>query len=138
MSDRYVLDTDAVVDLLRGRHAVRERVAALSPDDLGVSTMTVAELLFGAAMSSDPVRSETEVRRLLDVVRTHAFGQHAAAAHARLRRALRAKPIGPNDLVIAATAVALGATLVTSNVREFGRVPGLRVEDWRPKAADME
>ena len=59
------------------------------------------------------------------------FGARAAAEHARIRHALRAAPIGSNDLVIAATAAAIGATLVTANTREFGRGPGLAVESWR-------
>ena len=128
---RYVLDTDAVVDVLRKKRGVAERLARVSPDDVAVASMAVAELLYGAAASADPARNRAEVERFLSQVHLLPFGRRAASAHAELRWQLRAQPIGPNDLVIAATALAAGATLVTSNTREFERVPGLRVESWR-------
>jgi len=127
----YLLDTDAVVDVLRGRHGVARRLAQVSPDDVAVSAMTVAELLYGSLCSSDPERSGREVRRFLDAVRTIPFGRAAAAAHSRIRHTLRKQNIGPNDLVIAATALSAKATVVTANVREFSRVDGLAVESWR-------
>lgn len=128
---RYLLDTDAVVDVLRRRHGVAERLAAVSPDDVRVSAMTAAELTFGALNSSDPARNRAQTEAFLAQVAVSAFGARAAAEHARIRHALRAAPIGPSDLVIAATASATGTTLVTANTREFGRVPGLAVENWR-------
>lgn len=128
---RYLLDTDAVVDVLRRRHGVAERLSAVSPDDVRVSAMTVAELTFGVLSSSDPARNRAQTEALLAQIAVSAFGARAAADHARIRHALRATPIGPNDLVLAATASAIGATLVTSNTREFDRVPGLAVENWR-------
>ena len=131
MSLTYLLDTDAVVDILRRRHRVAERVAEVSPEDVGVSAMTVAELLYGSLCSQDPERSEREVRRFVEVVRIVPFGRAAAAAHSRIRYDSRRKTIGPNDLVIAATALASKATVITANVREFARVDGLVVENWR-------
>jgi len=127
----YLLDTDAVVDILRGRHGVAQRLAQVSPDDVAVSAMTVAELLYGSLCSSDAERSEREVRRFLEVVRTIPFGRAAAATHSRIRHKLRKQKIGPNDLVIAATALSTKATVVTANVRGFSQVEGLAVEDWR-------
>jgi tRNA(fMet)-specific endonuclease VapC len=127
----YLLDTDAVVDVLRGRHGVAQRLSQLSPDDVAVSAMTVAELLYGSLCSSDPERSAREVRRFLEVVRTIPFGRAAAATHSRIRHTLRTQNIGPNDLVIAATALSAKATVVTANLREFSRVEGLAVESWR-------
>ena len=131
MSLAYLLDTDAVVDVLRGRHRVAQRLAQMSPEDVGVSAMTVAELLYGSLCSQNPERSEREVRRFVDVVRILPFGRAASAAHARIRHALKRQTIGPNDLVIAATALTAKATIVTANVREFERVEGLGVENWR-------
>ena len=131
MSVAYLLDTDAVVDILRGRHGVAKRLAEASPEDVAVSSMTVAELLYGSLCSGNPERSEGEVRRFLEVVRIVPFGRAAAAAHSKIRFKLRKQAIGPNDLVIAATAVSNRATVVTSNVREFSRVEGLVVENWR-------
>ena len=106
-------------------------LAKVSPDDVAVATMTVAELLYGALGSREPAKNRAEVVRFVNAVRTVPFGRRAAALHAQLRHALREKQIGPNDLVIAATTLSADATLVTANTREFDRVEGLRVESWR-------
>ena len=134
MTVRFVLDTDTVVDVLRRRHGVAARLARESPDDVGLSAMTLAELHFGAHVSHDPEGARLDVERFAEVVRLLPFGEAAARQHADIRAALRRKPIGPNDLVIAATALAFGATLVTNNRREFDRVPGLSVATWRDAA----
>lgn len=131
MSVRYLLDTDAVVDVLRGRHGVAARLAQSSPDDIAIASMTLAELLYGSLCANDPARSELAVRRFIDVVRVLPFSRRASEHHARLRHATRQRTVGPNDLVIAATALAADATLVTSNTREFSRFSDLRVESWR-------
>lgn len=133
MTDRYVLDTDAVVDVLRGRQEVIARLAAVSPDDVAVTTMTLAELLYGVAVSSNSERNAQEVERFVSRVRVLPFSREAAMRHAIVRHAVRAQPIGPNDLIVAATALAAGATLVTSNSGEFSRVPGLAIENWRAR-----
>lgn len=126
-----VLDTDVVIDVLRGRAGVLRRLATVSPDDVGVTTMSVAELRYGALGSSDAERNVAEVERFLAQVRVLPFGRRSAAIHARLRWQLRGAPIGPNDLVIAATTLAHGATLVSGNEREFSRITELAVESWR-------
>ena len=131
MTVRYVLDTDAVVDVLRARHRVADRLATVSPDDVAICSMTLAELLYGAQCSHQPTRSELAVRRFVEVVRVLAFGRAAAAIHGRIRHSTRHKTVGSNDLVIAATALAAGATIVTANSREFDRIPGLAAENWR-------
>jgi tRNA(fMet)-specific endonuclease VapC len=131
VSVRYVLDTDAVVDVLRARHRVAARLAETSPDDVGITTMTLAELMYGSLCASNPAQSELAVRRFVEVVRVLPFGRSAASAHARMRFAMRQATIGPNDLVIAATAHAAGATVITANLREFARIPELSVESWR-------
>lgn len=131
MSGHVVLDTDVIVDVLRGRREVIARLADYSSADVGVASMTVAELLNGAVASSDPAHNEREVTRFLGEVRVLPFSARSAALHAELRWAMRGQPFGPNDLVIAATALMGGATLITGNTREFGRVPGLLVESWR-------
>ncbi|HEX8319928.1 type II toxin-antitoxin system VapC family toxin [Longimicrobium sp.] len=128
---RYLLDTDTCIWLLRKREPVVSRVIAESPEDLAIASMTLAELYFGALNGSDPDREEQKIERLIfqisDVI---AFDQGAARIHAELRYALRANRISERDLVIASVAVTNGLILVTSNQREFRRVPGLQVEDW--------
>jgi tRNA(fMet)-specific endonuclease VapC len=129
--NRFLLDTDTVVDLLRGRADVGARLRAVSSDQVRISAMTVAELAYGARRSRDPVARHAEIERFCSVVRVVTFGTRAALAHARLREALRSAPVGPADLVIAATAIAQGATVITSNLREFARMPGVNAESWR-------
>ena len=131
MAAPVVLDTDVVVDVLRGRRDVTQRLADVSPDEVAITTMTLAELLYGAAVSRAHERNRAEVLRFVAAIQLLPFDSGAADAHASLRKALRPKPIGAHDLIIAATAVATGATVITANTREFTRVPGLLVENWR-------
>ena len=132
---RYLLDTNVCVDYLTGRFpSVVERLQALTPDDVCVSSIAVAELRYGAEKSS---RSEENHRRLdlffgdLPLVD---FDAPAALAYGQLRTRLECEgvPIGPNDMLIAAQAMAGHLVLVTDNQSEFGRVQGLRTENWRP------
>lgn len=127
----YILDTSTVIDVLRQRYGVARRVADVSPDDFRVSAMTVAELAYGALNSVDPPGNQAQVDTLLRQIAVVGFGRRAAAEHARIRLALRSARIGEADMIIAATALVHGAAVVTSNVAEFGRVPGLTVENWR-------
>lgn len=128
---RYLLDTDTCIEVLRRRGPVVERVRQLSPDDLALSAMTVAELRFGALRSSDPERSLAAVEAFLEApLEIIAFDAEAARHHAEIRLALRSQPIGERDLVIAATARTGPLIVVTGNRKHFERVPGLAVEDW--------
>ncbi len=128
---RYLLDTDAVIDAIRRRNPVVRRMREMSPDDLAVSAMTVAELHYGALRSAYSEQRLRDTAQMLRQVAVLPFARRTALVHARLRVALRHQPIGPSDLVIAATALAVSATLVTSNTGEFSRVPGLQIENWR-------
>ena len=131
----YLLNTDTLIYLVKHRPAaVAARVDALSMDDrLGMSFVTWAELLKGAERSS----RKAETRRRLDALARqvpvfHEAGpqlcEHWATRFVRLKEA--GTPIGANDLWIACHALALDATLVSNNTREFGRIEGLRLENW--------
>ena len=100
--------------------------------EVGVSSVTAAELRYGAEKSAVPERNLEALSRFLLPLEVLAFGDEAAAAYGRMRAALEkaGTPIGPLDTLIAAHAVSLGTKLVTNNVREFSRVPGLELEDW--------
>lgn len=126
-----LLDTSTLVDFLRGHRGVVNRFTSESPDDLAISVMTVSELRYGAISSRNPVRGMRESAELINEIRSIPFTLQAALIHAEIRLALRNNRIGDPDMVIAATALASGATVVTSNVREFSRIPNLRVESWR-------
>lgn len=125
-----LLDTNVIVAALRRNDAVRRRLRAASPDDVGIPSVAIAELAYGAERSADPARAGVLWRAFVEPFEVVPFDGFAAEAHGRLRFALRSQPIGERDLLIAATALAHGLAVVTRNVREFRRVPGLAVEDW--------
>lgn len=127
---RYLLDTNACVDYLSGRYpAVVERVQHSSPEDLRLSSVVVAELRYGADRSARPKANHSRVDALVAEIQCLDFDLEAASTYGRVRARLEAagKPIGPNDLLIAAHALSRRLVLVTDNVREFRRVRGLKV-----------
>lgn len=131
---RYLLDTNVCVDFLNGRHpSVTERLLRLRPDEVAVSIVAVAELRYGAAKSRRAAENHRRLDRLLEELPTLDLGLSAATAYGRLRASLemRGTPIGPNDMLIAAQALAHDLVLVTDNMADLGRVDGLRIETWR-------
>ena len=129
---RFLLDTNLCIRVLRDRpRQVRERFN-LEADGLCISTIVLTELLHGAAKSARPEHNRNEVERFaarLEVLPfDDAAADHAADIRASLER--RGLPIGGYDLLIAGHARSRGLTVVTGNIGEFGRVDGLRCEDW--------
>lgn len=130
---QYLLDTDTCIDLLRGLAGTTARASLVSPDACAVSAVTTYELLSGAARCTHPDRERHKIATFLAAIAELPFDHNAASHAADIRADLEGKglPIGSYDLQIAGQALAAGLTLVTSNGREFGRVKGLRLEDWR-------
>lgn len=131
---RYLLDTNVWVDYLNQRfESVTARIQRADPEELGLSTVVLAELRYGADKSQRPARNHARIDVLIQEIPGLDFDETAAAAFGQLRTALEAQgsPIGPYDMMIAAQALSRGLVLVTDNVREFGRVKGLQVENWR-------
>jgi tRNA(fMet)-specific endonuclease VapC len=127
----WLLDTNVLIHAVRGRPpAVRTRLQQQSPDDVAVSSITVAEIWYGAEKSADPERKREAWATVLAPFQVLAFDRGAAEHHARIRHLLRRRPIGERDLLIASIALACDLTLVTHDTAEFSRVPRLRVEDW--------
>ena len=128
----HVLDTNTVIDLFKKRGRVAERVRATPPAAIGLSAVVLFELESGAEKSSRPEANRRQIQALVRLVKLLSFGAEEAREAARIRARLEAegRPIGPYDILIAATAKAAGATLVTNNTGEFSRVEGLRLEDW--------
>ena len=126
----YLLDTDVCVWVIRGRQPLISRVFASSPEDVAIASMTEAELWYGAWKGGRETNVAATGQFIADLGAVLPFDSAAAKIHAELRLALRATPISDNDLVIASTALATQRTLVTGNLREFSRVPGLEVESW--------
>lgn len=127
-----MLDTNIVSDLVRNPQGrVFDRIAALGSENLCVSIITAAELRYGCAKKGSP-RLLAQVEAILGSIEILPFDVPADTEYAGIRAKLEAagQPIGPNDLLIAAHASAAGMTLVTANLDEFHRVPGLRAENW--------
>ena len=132
----YSLDTTVLIDILRDENAVlRENYARARAADiaLGVSTLAAEELLFGAAISRRPEIHLRAARRLISQFIVVGWDLNDAEASATIRATLRGLglTIGTVDALIAGQALARGWTLVTSNTREFARIRGLKVIDWR-------
>ncbi len=129
---RYLLDTNILSDLLRnpgGR--VAQRVALLGEATICTSIIVACELRYGAA-KKDSVRLLERVESLLESLEVLPLDKESDRRYAEARFHLeqRGRLIGPNDLLIAAHALALDLTLVTANVEEFERIPGLHTENW--------
>ena len=129
----FLLDTDTCIDVLRNVPAVLEKMENLSPDDCYVSSVTVFELYSGIYFTRQPEREGVKVDRFLSVLNIVPFDRTVAAGAAKLRHDLESTGtrIGPYDLLIAAQAISANWILVTANVREFGRIESLKVENWR-------
>lgn len=128
----YVLDTNTVLDYFRGKGGVGAKLLAVPPGEVALPAIVAYEVWVGVLGSRDSQRRQAEFERFLTVVAILPFDGAAGRRAAELRVALerRGETIGPMDTLIAATALAHGATLVTRNVREFGRVPALTVVNW--------
>lgn len=129
---RYLLDTNILSDLIRNPHGpLAQKIAEVGDDQVCTSIIVTSELRFGAAKKGSPRLSAqlATVIGALDVLPFEApADQVYGEVRCRLERA--GQPIGGNDLLIAAQAIALGYTLVSGNEREFGRVSELKLENW--------
>ncbi|MFB2564498.1 type II toxin-antitoxin system VapC family toxin [Rhizobium sp. IMFF44] len=132
MSRRYMLDANIVSELARNpQGAVARRIADVGPDAICVSIITAAELRYGCAKKGSP-KLLAHIEAILGSISVLALDVPADAEYGAIRAELEVagKPIGPNDLLIAAHAHAVEAVLVTANIGEFRRVRDLRVENW--------
>lgn len=128
----FVLDTNVVIHYFKGQGQVAERLLSTPPNEVALPSIAVFELEVGVLRSDNVSRRREQLRLFLEVVATLPFGRAEARAAAQVRAALETQglPIGPFDVLIAGTALAQHATLITRNTREFGRVDGLTVENW--------
>jgi len=130
---KYLLDTNTCIRHLNRRsESIIRKLASLVPEDIAVCSVVKAELFYGARKSNQPERTLARQQLFLNRFTSLPFDDRAAEIYGSVRVQLEARgtPIGPNDLMIAAIAVANGLILVTNNVREFSRVDGLQLDDW--------
>ena len=129
---RYLLDTNIISDLIRRPDGiVARRIIDIGETAICTSIVVAAELRYGA-FKSDSRRLGERIELMLSAIEILSLEPPADQHYAEIRQQLtqRGTPIGPNDLLIAAHALATGLTLVTANTREFERVPSLPVENW--------
>jgi tRNA(fMet)-specific endonuclease VapC len=128
-----LLDTNICIYIIRRKPIeVLQRFNSYTIGDIGVSSITAAELFVGAQKSQRPTQNQEAVEQFLLPLTITPFDYEVAVIYSWLRATLEQQgtPIGALDMLIAAQAVSLGVILVTNNAREFSRVPTLRVEDW--------
>ena len=136
---RYMLDTDACIALIKNRpEAMRSRLSRLSPKEVGISGIVVAELWFGVAHSHKKKKNEAALKDFLDYATAMDWPCEASPLYGKIRSGLQkqGKPIGAMDLLIASHALFLDAVLVTNNTREFERVPHLKIENWEAMGSE--
>lgn len=130
---KYLLDTNICVFVIRRKSpVVLRRFQQFQPDELGISTVTLAELRYGADKSGNPAKNHLALDGFLAALEIVEFDAPAADWYGGVRADLekRGCPIGPLDTMIAAHALRLDLPLVTNNIDEFRRVTGLAVENW--------
>lgn len=128
-----LLDTNACIQHLNNAHSkVAVRLAIMRPQDIRLCDIVKAELYYGAYRSTRQTENLAVLRVFFTQFVSLPFDDRAAEAFGRIRAHLfgAGTPIGPYDMQIAAITLANNLTLVTHNTREFGRVPGLSLEDW--------
>jgi tRNA(fMet)-specific endonuclease VapC len=129
---RYLLDTNIVSNLVRNpRGRVADRIKAIGEPNICTSIIVAAELRYGATKEASP-RLTAQVQAVLGAIDTLPLDAPTDEIYGSIRAQLElaGTPIGGNDLLIAAQAIALDHTLVTDNDKEFARIAGLRVENW--------
>jgi tRNA(fMet)-specific endonuclease VapC len=129
---KLLLDTDVCIAIMNRDERVRPHLEQHTPSTLRMSAITLAELRFGAAKSTQPKRAVGNLNALCSKVGVVPFDDAATVRYGEIRAWLerRGSPIGPLDTLIAAHALSMRWTLATHNVREFRRVPGLTVANW--------
>ena len=129
---KYLLDTNICIFTLKNRPQQVREVFKHHHGQMGISTVTFMELIFGAEKSANPERNLTDIEGFAARLEVLNYDRDAAVHTGQLRAELAkaGTPIGPYDQMIAGHARSQGLILVTNNRREFDRVPGLRVEDW--------
>lgn len=133
MAAAYLLDTCIVVAALNGEpRSLLNRLAGVAPARLFLSSLVHAELLYGAERAQRSAEAHASLRVVAQGFKPLPFDAAAAEAYGPLRAALerKGKVIGPMDMLIAAQALSANLVLITDNVREFRRVPGLQCENW--------
>lgn len=128
----YVLDTNTLIYFFKDMGKVKQHLLKTSPQNLAIPSIVIYELEVGLAKSNAPAKRRAQLDELCSLVRVLPFTDYEAKYAASIRADLEIKgtPIGPEDVLIAGTAIAHKGILVTRNIGEFSRVVGLELENW--------
>lgn len=128
----YILDTNTLIHFFKGVGNVAGTLLSKSPNDIYIPAIVLFELKLGIAKSTNSTKRNKQLERLVSHVNISSFGTREADSAAMIRADLEkiGMPIGPYDVLIAGTALAANAILVTHNVKEFERISALTIEDW--------
>ena len=132
----YLLDSNVVIALFKGHRRIVARMEMHATSDVALPSIVVHELLFGAYNSDRRIANAARVDRLMLEILSFDREDARKAGELRADLAARGTPIGPYDVLIAGQALARNLTLVTRNIREFARVPGLRLENWQDASGE--
>jgi tRNA(fMet)-specific endonuclease VapC len=130
----YLLDTCVISDFVKGEESTLKVLKSNIPSNIFISSLTVMEVKYGLAINLQrAIKIQSLIETLLGTITILPFGVEEAEQAAKIRSILKiaGTPIGAYDVLIAATALTQNHILVTSNVREFQRVPNLQIENWR-------
>jgi len=129
---KWMLDTDTCIAIIKKHSGALKKLRGKSVGQVGLSSITLGELAFGAAKSSRPKEAHAALHEFLLALEIAAFDDQAAIRYGEVRASLtrRGKPIGPLDTLIGSHAHVLDVIMVTHNTREFSQIDALRLEDW--------
>lgn len=134
--EKFIIDTCTWIEFFHGRNGIKERIEEITPEQIGVSEVTLAELIYGAIKSSDYERHIKEPQRLRRDVTVYDISE-VFEEYGRIRCELKKirknldSEIGQFDILIGATALHYGLTVVTDNLKHFSLMPGVRCVNWQ-------
>jgi tRNA(fMet)-specific endonuclease VapC len=128
----YVIDTNTLIYFFKGSESVSRKLLGIPPKEIGIPSVVVYELEVGIAKSKSPRKRLKQLEEMMSIITVLPFTAKEARCSAMIRAQLERKglPIGPIDMLIAGTALAHQAILVTHNIKEFTRIDKLQIEDW--------
>lgn len=128
----YMLDTNMCIAIMKGRPSVRSKIISMSPHQISISGIVLAELNYGLWKSVQRKRNQKALIDFCYLCNVLDWPAQASDTYGQIRSSLEkeGRAIGANDLLIATHAKYMQSILITNNTREFERVPGLQVEDW--------
>jgi len=128
----YMLDTSICIAVMKAHPAVRSKISSIDPAEISISSIVLAELSYGVSKSLQKEHNKKALADFCSICSVWDWPAGAANTYGEIRAFLeqQGRIIGAKDLLIAAHSKYLNVVLITNNIREFERIPGLRVEDW--------